>query len=105
MHYPGTVGIGGGVLVSAYLTAMSEMEVHRICGTSLLATVICNSAVSLSHFRAGNVQVRSAMLLGGTACMASYFVAKNVSLQLPEEYIKGFIVVALVSSGLSMLAS
>ena len=33
----------------------------------------------------------------------SYLVAKNLSLQIPEAHVKQFIVVALISSGVSML--
>jgi uncharacterized membrane protein YfcA len=29
----GTVGVGGGVLVTTYMSIMSDMEVHRICAT------------------------------------------------------------------------
>ena len=99
----GTVGVGGGVLVSAYLTGMTDMEVHRICGTALLATVLTNVAVSTAHFRNGNVKSKSAVLLAGSAMACSYLVAKNISLQIPEEHVKQFIVVALISSGVSML--
>ena len=99
----GTIGVGGGVLVTSYLTAMTDMEVHRICGTALLATVITNLAVSAAHFKNGNVKIRSATLLAGSAMACSYFVAKNISMQIPEEYVKSFIVVALISSGVSML--
>lgn len=99
----GTVGVGGGVLVSAYLTGMTDMEVHRICGTALLATVLTNLAVSTAHFRNGNVKFRSAALLAGSAMACSYLVAKNLSLQIPEAHVKQFIVVALISSGVSML--
>ena len=99
----GTVGVGGGVLVSAYLTGATDMEVHRICGTALLATVITNLAVSTAHFRNGNVKMRSAALLAGSAMACSYLVAKNVSMQIPESQVKQFIVVALISSGVSML--
>lgn len=98
----GTVGVGGGVLVSAYLTGMTDMEVHRICGTALLATVLTNLAVSTAHIRSGNVKFRTAALLAGSAMTASYLVAKNISMQIPETYVKQFIVVALVSSGVSM---
>ena len=99
----GTIGVGGGVLVTSYLTAMTDMEVHSICGTALLATGLTNLAVSTAHLRSGNVKVRSASLLAGAAMACSYFVAKNISLQIPEKYVKSFIVVALISSGASML--
>ena len=99
----GTIGVGGGVLVTSYLTAATDMEVHRTCGTALLATVITNLAVSAAHFKNGNVRLRSATLLAGSAMACSYFVAKNISMQIPEEYVKSFIVVALISSGASML--
>lgn len=29
----GTVGVGGGVLVTTYMSIMSDMQVHRICAT------------------------------------------------------------------------
>ena len=98
----GTVGVGGGVLLSAYLTGLTDMEVHRICGTALLATVLTNTAVSAAHIRSGNVRFRAAALLAGSAMTASYLVAKNVSMQIPETYVKNLIVIALISSGVSM---
>ena len=99
----GTVGVGGGVLVTTYMSIMSDMEVHRICATALLATLVTNTAVCAHHFSAGNVRPRVAAVLGCSAMAASYITAKTISLSVPEEGIRGFIFTALVASGISML--
>ena len=40
----GTVGVGGGVLVTTYLSTFGgDMEVHTICATSLLTTLLTNT--------------------------------------------------------------
>ena len=98
----GTVGVGGGVLVTTYMSIMSDMEVHRICATALCATLVTNTAVCAHHFRNGNVRLRVAAVLGASAMAASYATAKNVSLSVPEPVIRGFIAAALVASGVSM---
>lgn len=98
----GTVGIGGGVLVTTYMSVATDMEVHRICATALMATLVTNTAVCTHHFVNGNVRLRVAAVLGASAMAASYFTAKNVSLAVPEPVIRGFIAAALVASGVSM---
>jgi len=98
----GTVGVGGGVLVTTYMSIMSDMEVHRICATALCATLVTNTAVCAHHFQNGNVRLRVAAVLGASAMAASYATAKNVSLSVPEPVIRGFIASALVASGVSM---
>jgi uncharacterized membrane protein YfcA len=99
----GTVGIGGGVLVTTYMSIVGDTEVHRMCATALCATLVTNTAVCTQHFIAGNVRMRVAAVLGLSAMAASYFTAKNVSLSVPEPVIRGFIATALVASGASML--
>ena len=99
----GTVGVGGGVLVTTYMSMFSDMEVHRICATALMATLVTNTVVVTHHLREGNVRIRVAAVLGATAMAASYVTAKNVSLSVPETAIRGFIASALVASGASML--
>jgi uncharacterized membrane protein YfcA len=99
----GTVGIGGGVLVTTYMSIVGDTEVHRMCATALCATLVTNTAVCTQHFIAGNVRMRVAAVLGVSAMAASYFTAKNVSLSVPEPVIRGFIATALVASGASML--
>ena len=98
----GTVGVGGGVLVTTYMSIVSDMEVHRICATALCATLVTNTAVCAHHFAHGNVRLRVAAVLGASAMAASYVTAKNVSLSVPEPVIRGFIAAALVASGVSM---
>mmetsp|Transcript_12443 Transcript_12443/g.57613 ORF Transcript_12443/g.57613 Transcript_12443/m.57613 type:complete len:364 (-) Transcript_12443:221-1312(-) len=98
----GTVGIGGGVLVTTYMSVFTDMEVHRICATALMATLVTNTAVCTHHFVNGNVRLRVAAVLGVSAMAASYLTAKNVSLAVPEPVIRGFIAAALVASGVSM---
>lgn len=98
----GTVGVGGGVLVTTYMSIMSDMEVHRICATALCATLVTNTAVCSHHFMHGNVRLRVAAVLGVSAMAASYATAKNVSLAVPEPVIRAFIAAALVASGVSM---
>ena len=98
----GTVGVGGGVLVTTYMSIMSDMEVHRICATALCATLVTNTVVCAHHFKFGNVRLRVAAVLGVSAMAASYATAKNVSLAVPEPVIRAFIAAALVASGVSM---
>ena len=46
----GTVGVGGGVLVTTYMSIASDMEVHRICATALLAGLVRALPVYLVFF-------------------------------------------------------
>lgn len=80
----GTVGVGGGVVVTTYMSIMSDVEVHRICATALLATLVTNTVVCAHHLREGNVRLRVAAVLGSSAMAAGYLTAKTISLSVPE---------------------
>jgi len=99
----GTVGIGGGVLVTSYLSAETDMEVHRIAATALMCTLLTNIAVGAQHYAAGNIKLRTASILAGCAMGCSYFTARNIALDIPETGVRAFIASALLASGVSML--
>ena len=48
----GTVGIGGGVLVTTYMSIVGDTEVHRMCATALCATLVTSTAVCTQLSRA-----------------------------------------------------
>ncbi len=99
----GTVGIGGGVLVTSYLSAETDLEVHRIAATALLCTLLTNIAVCSQHYAMGNIKLRTASILALSAMGCSYFTARNIALDIPEPAVRGFIASALLASGVSML--
>ena len=99
----GTVGIGGGVLVTSYLSAETDLEVHRIAATALLCTLLTNIAVGAQHYAMGNIKLRTASILALSAMGCSYWTARNVALDIPEVGVRGFIASALLASGMSML--
>ena len=63
--FSGTVGIGGGVLFVPTMTVGFRLSQAVAQGTSLLAIIPTAVVGGFTHLREGNVQVQTALWMGG----------------------------------------
>ncbi|MBU5209428.1 MULTISPECIES: sulfite exporter TauE/SafE family protein [Bacillus] len=80
----GFVGAGGAGFVIALLTLVFDIPIHTALGTSLAAMAFTTLSGAYSHYREGNIQLKSGLIVGALACIASFAGAK-VAPFIPEE--------------------
>ena len=68
----GFVGAGGSGFIIAILTVLFGVPIHIALGTSLAAMVFTTMSGAYSHFRQGNISVRTGLIVGGFGAGASY---------------------------------
>nr|WP_295972651.1 sulfite exporter TauE/SafE family protein [uncultured Bacillus sp.] len=76
----GFVGAGGSGFIIALLTTVFGVPIHIALGTSLAAMVFTTLSGALSHFRQGNVSVKTGLYVGGFGAVASYAGSKLAGL-------------------------
>ncbi|MED3563832.1 sulfite exporter TauE/SafE family protein [Bacillus xiapuensis] len=72
----GFVGAGGSGFIIAILTVMFGVPIHTALGTSLAAMVFTTLSGAYSHFRQGNISVKTGLIVGGFGAVASLFGSK-----------------------------
>ncbi|RXZ81323.1 sulfite exporter TauE/SafE family protein [Paenibacillaceae bacterium] len=60
----GFTGAGGSGVIIAVLIAFFDIPIHTALGTSIAAMIFTTISGSISHFREGNVVVRSGIVIG-----------------------------------------
>lgn len=80
----GFVGAGGAGFVIALLTLIFDVPIHTALGTSLAAMAFTTLSGAYSHYREGNIQLKSGLIVGALACIASFAGAK-VAPFIPED--------------------
>lgn len=78
------VGAGGAGFVIALLTLIFDVPIHTALGTSLAAMAFTTLSGAYSHYREGNIQLKSGLIVGALACIASFAGAK-VAPFIPED--------------------
>ena len=76
----GFVGAGGSGFIIAILTVLFGIPIHTALGTSLAAMVFTTLSGAYSHFRQGNISVKTGVMVGGFGAVASYFGSKLAGL-------------------------
>ncbi|MDQ6596085.1 sulfite exporter TauE/SafE family protein [Bacillus salipaludis] len=76
----GFVGAGGSGFIIAILTVLFGVPIHTALGTSLAAMVFTTLSGAYSHFRQGNISVKTGLIVGCFGAVASYFGSKLASL-------------------------
>ena len=82
----GFVGAGGAGVVIAVLTVVFSVPIHTALGTSLSAMIFTTLSGAYSHFREGNVVVRSGTAVGIFGAAGSFTGAKIATL-LPANHL------------------
>lgn len=73
----GFVGAGGSGFIIAILTVLFGVPIHTALGTSLAAMVFTTMSGAYSHFRQGNISVRTGLIVGGFGAVGSYLGSKT----------------------------
>src|SRR3954467_13262602 len=68
----GFVGAGGSGFIIAILTVVFGVPIHMALGTSLAAMVFTTMSGAYSHFRQGNISIKTGLIVGGFGSVASY---------------------------------
>jgi uncharacterized protein len=76
----GFVGAGGSGFIIAILTVLFGVPIHTALGTSLAAMVFTTLSGAYSHFRQGNISVKTGVIVGVFGAVASYFGSKLAGL-------------------------
>ncbi|MCP8969929.1 sulfite exporter TauE/SafE family protein [Ectobacillus ponti] len=72
----GFIGAGGSGFIIAILTVVYGVPIHTALGTSLAAMVFTTLSGAFSHYRQGNIDVRSGMIVGIFGAITSYLGSK-----------------------------
>ncbi len=99
----GLCGLGGGILMTAYLTAASEMPQPIIIGTSLLSIVPTAASSTYFNMKANSIHLPTVAKIGVSLTAGVYFTSKYVTHQVPEETLRGILAGALSGAALTMI--
>nr|CCA19456.1 conserved hypothetical protein [Albugo laibachii Nc14] len=98
----GLCGTGGGILMTSYLTVVSDMPQEAIIGTSLLGIVPSASAATWYNIKAKTIHVPTSIRLGASLVVSMYLTSEYVTLQLSEDFLRGFLGVTLGAAAMVM---
>ena len=94
----GMFGIGGGVILTPALCALTPLPYVAVLGTTLASMVPPSIVSALTHWRMGNVNLAVVMpLVVGSGIGA--FASGQVAIQMPEEPLQWLFAVVMVSTG------
>ncbi|GLE05442.1 hypothetical protein PINS_up014455 [Pythium insidiosum] len=99
----GLCGLGGGILMTAYLTAASDMPQESIIGTSLLSIVPTAASSTYFNIRAKSIHLPTALRVGGALSAGVYLTSKYVTHQVPEDVLRGILATTLGTAALVMM--
>lgn len=83
----GFVGAGGAGTVIAILTVVFGIPIHTALATSLGAMVFTTMSGAYSHFREGNVAIKSGLAIGIFGAMGA-FIGSKIAVLLPANNLK-----------------
>ncbi|TYZ60267.1 hypothetical protein PybrP1_008498 [[Pythium] brassicae (nom. inval.)] len=99
----GLCGLGGGILITAYLTATSDMPQETIIGTSLLSIVPTAAASTVHNVRAKAIHLPTAARVGGALAVGVYATSKYATHDVPEDVLRGILGTTLGTAALVMM--
>lgn len=73
----GFVGAGGAGFIIALLTVLFGVPIHTALGTSLAAMAFTTLSGAYSHFRQGNISLKTGLLTGTFGAIGSYFGSRT----------------------------
>jgi uncharacterized membrane protein YfcA len=99
----GLLGLGGAIVIIPALVFALGFSQQMAQGTTLLMMVLPVSALAAwQYYKAGNVDVKTAIVLGITFFISSYFGAK-LAIQIPQEILKKGFAIILILIALKIL--
>jgi uncharacterized membrane protein YfcA len=99
----GLCGLGGGILITSYLTAASDMPQPTIIGTSLLSVVPTAASSTFFNLRAKSIHLPTAARVGGSLALGVYVTSKYVTHDVPEDVLRGVLGTTLGAAALVMM--
>lgn len=96
------LGVGGGIIMTSVLGTFSPLTQHEAVATSLCAMVPIGMSSTVWHFRARNVKVRAAGLIGATSAVTMYCSAKYIAPHIDEVILRRIFAVLLTLSASKM---
>ncbi|RLN32433.1 hypothetical protein BBJ28_00002270 [Nothophytophthora sp. Chile5] len=99
----GLCGLGGGILITSYLTAASDMPQEFIIGTSLISVVPTAASSTYFNLRAKSIHLPTAARVGGSLALGVYFTSKYVTHDVPEDVLRGVLGTTLAGAALVMM--
>ncbi|KDO31476.1 hypothetical protein SPRG_04091 [Saprolegnia parasitica CBS 223.65] len=99
----GLCGLGGGILMTTYLTAASEMPQADIIGTSLLGIVPVGLSSTYHNLQKKSVHLPSALKIGVGLVAGVAITSKYVTLNVSQENLRLILGSTLATSAIVML--
>ncbi|KAF1773318.1 Transmembrane protein TauE-like [Phytophthora cactorum] len=99
----GLCGLGGGILITSYLTAASDMPQPTIIGTSLLSVVPTAASSTVFNIRAKSIHLPTAARIGGSVAVGVYVTSKYITHDVPEDVLRGVLGTTLGAAALVMM--
>ncbi|CAN5330181.1 sulfite exporter TauE/SafE family protein [soil metagenome] len=99
----GVLGLGGAVIIIPALVMILGFSQQMAQGTTLLMLVMPVGALAAwQYYKAGNVDVKTALILG-VAFFVSGFVGAKLANHIPQEMLKKAFAILLIAIALKML--
>lgn len=99
----GLCGLGGGILMTAYLTSATDMPQEFIIGTSLVSIVPTAASSTYFNVKAKSIHLPTAFRVGGSLALSVYLTSKYVTHQVPEDVLRGVLATTLSASAIVMM--
>ncbi|TMW55779.1 hypothetical protein Poli38472_010661 [Pythium oligandrum] len=99
----GLCGLGGGILMTAYLTAASDLPQEVIIGTSLLSIVPTAASSTYFNVKAKSIHIPTAARVGGSLAVGVYLTSKYVTHQVPEDTLRKILATTLGAAAIVMM--
>ena len=97
------LGVGGGIIMTGVLGAFSPLTQHEAVATSLVAMVPVGLSSAIWHFKAHNVRLRSAGIIGGGSAVMMLAGATYIAPKVDESVLRRIFAVLLSLSAIQML--
>ncbi len=97
------LGVGGGLVMTTAMATVTDLSQHEAVATSLVAMVPTGLSATFWHMRAGNVQTRAALAIGGACAVAMYGASMHVAPLVPEPMMRKIFAALLTVSAARML--
>ncbi|KAA9016054.1 sulfite exporter TauE/SafE family protein [Niallia endozanthoxylica] len=85
----GFIGAGGSGFIIALLTVVFGVPIHTALGTSLAAMVFTTMSGAYSHYRQGNIDVKTGITVGAFGAILS-FVGSKIAVWIPVDSLHWF---------------
>lgn len=97
----GFVGAGGSGFIIAILTVVFGYPIHTALGTALAAMFFSSFSGSVSHYREGNMVLKTGIIVGASGALGAWFSSGWSSL-IPEDKLGWMTSGMLFASGLAL---